>query len=99
VGLWALAAHRLTSLRHRSLWWCTTAAQVLVFLQVVSGVWTTVATDLQADDLHIAYGAAALIAVGVLYGYRHDLASRVYLLYGGGGLFIMGIGIRELFIG
>jgi hypothetical protein len=98
VGAWALAAHWLESLRHRALWWSTAVAEATVLLAVVTGVWVTASTEREADDLHVAYGAAALIAVGVLYGYRHDLRGRVHLLYGCGGLFIMGIGVRELFL-
>jgi hypothetical protein len=98
VGTWALAAHWLHALRHRVLWWCTAVAEATVLVAVVTGVVLTATTERQAQDLHVAYGAAALIAVGVLYGYRHDLRGRVHLLYGCGGLFIMGIGLRELFL-
>jgi hypothetical protein len=42
------------------------------------------------------YGFVAFIAVGILYSYRQQLRERVYLLYGFGGLFVMGLGIRAL---
>ena len=31
----------------------------------------------------------AIIAVGIIYSYRHQLRQRIYLLYGLGGLFVM----------
>ena len=41
----------------------------------------------------------ALASVGIIYSYRHQLAGRRYLLYGLGGLFLMGLGIRAMVIG
>ncbi len=40
----------------------------------------------------------AIIAIGIIYSYRHQMRHRLYLLYGFGGLFIMGLGIRALVI-
>ena len=45
------------------------------------------------------YGFVAIIAVGIIYRYRQQMASRLYLLYGFGGLFIMGLGIRAVLVG
>ena len=43
------------------------------------------------------YGFSAVIAVGILYSYRTSsfMRGKEYLLYGGGCLFIMGLGLRE----
>jgi hypothetical protein len=45
------------------------------------------------------YGFVAIIAVGIIYSYRAQLRDRLYLLYGLGGLFVMGLGIRALLVG
>jgi hypothetical protein len=34
--------------------------------------------------------------VAIIYSYRSQLRHRVYLLYGLGGLFVMGLGIRAM---
>ena len=54
--------------------------------------------DREPPELHALYGFAALAAVGIIYSYRHQLAGRVHLLYGGGGLFLMGMSIRAMVI-
>ena len=53
--------------------------------------------DLEAPRLHALYGFSAVIAVGILYSYRTStfMRGKEYLLYGGGCLFIMGLGLRE----
>jgi len=98
AGGWALAAHRWESLRTPALWWFTGVAQVLVVVQVIVGVALVNVEDVEAPQFHMLYGFSAVIAVAIVYSYRH-LAGKLYLLYGFGGLFIMGLGIRELFIG
>jgi len=55
--------------------------------------------DLKAPQFHMFYGFVAIMAVGIIYSYRQQLRRRLYLLYGGGGLFIMGLGIRALLVG
>jgi hypothetical protein len=37
--------------------------------------------------------------VAIIYSYRHQLEKYRYLLYGGGGLFLMGLGIRAMLVG
>jgi hypothetical protein len=99
AGLWALGAHWLAVLRTRALWWFVGLAQLAVFVQVASGV-TLVARDkLVAPEFHMFYGFVAIIAVGILYSYRQQLRHRIYLLYGLGGLFLMGLGIRAMLVG
>jgi len=99
VGLWALAAHYREDLRKPALWWATLAAELTVFVQVFLGVGVMRADDVEVDDLHALYGFSGIVAVGIIYSYRQQLAEKKYLLYGLGGLFIMGLGIRNMFIG
>jgi hypothetical protein len=98
AGVWALAAHRWHSLRSRALWWFTGIVQVAVFVQVVLGVALISTYELVAPQFHMFYGFVAIVAVGIIYSYRHDrfVRGKVYLLYGGGGLFLMGLGIRAM---
>ena len=98
VGCWALAAHWRPQLRVPALWWATGVAQVAVFVQVFLGVALMKKEGVELNDLHALYGFSGIVAVGVLYSYRQQLAEKKYLLYGLGGLFIMGLGIRALFI-
>lgn len=99
AGLWALGAARLPGLRTRALWWFTAVAEVAVFVQVCLGVGLVTAEDRQAEQFHMFYGFVALIAIGCLYAYRAQLRHRLYLLYGFGGLFVMGLGIRAMLVG
>ena len=99
AGVWALAAHRWPVLRSRALWWFTVVAEVAMFVQVGLGVALVSGEGIEAPQFHMFYGFVALIAIGVLYAYRAQLAHRLYLLYGFGGLFIMGLGIRALLVG
>jgi len=99
AGLWALAAHWLPSLRTRALWWFTVVVELSVFVQVAMGVGMVAGQGLKAPQFHMFYGFIAIIAVGIIYSYRQQLRTRLYLLYGGGGLFIMGLGIRALLVG
>ena len=98
AGLWALGAHRLPSLRTRALWWFTVAVEVAVFVQAGLGVGMVSGQKIDPPKFHLFYGFVAIIAVGILYSYRQQMRSRLYLLYGGGGLFIMGLGIRAMLV-
>ncbi len=99
AGVWALAAHRLESLRTRALWWFTLVAELAVFVQVALGVGMVSGQKMEAPQFHMFYGFVAIIAVGILYSYRQQLHHRLYLLYGFGGLFVMGLGIRASLVG
>jgi len=68
-------------------------------LQVVVGVILVASDEYVVARFHMFYGFVAIIAVGILYSYRAQLRSRLYLLYGFGGLFLMGLGIRALLVG
>jgi hypothetical protein len=101
AGAWCLLAHVEGRARHRLLWWAVIAAQVLVFVEVTLGVILMNVEDLEPPELHVLYGFSAIIAVAILYGYRSTsewVREREYLIYGLGSLFIMGLGIRELFL-
>lgn len=101
VGAWCLGAHYEERLRLRAIWAAVIVAQVLVFVQVALGVVLMNVDDLEPPDLHVLYGFSAIIAVALLYGYRSTsewVQERQYLVYGLGSLFIMGLGIRELFL-
>lgn len=98
AGLWALAAHWAPSVRGSALWWFTAAAEISIFVQVGLGVWLVAGHGREIDDLHMFYGFVAIIAVGIIYSYRQQLTTWLYLLYGFGGLFLMGLGIRALVV-
>lgn len=71
-----------------------------MFVQVALGVGMVAGQHLEAPQFHMFYGFVAIIAVGIIYSYRNQIARQyLYLLYGGGGLFIMGLGIRALLVG
>lgn len=99
AGLWALGAHAWAALRRRALWWFTAVAEVAVFAQVIMGVGLVAGEGLEAPEFHMFYGFVAIIAVGIIYSYRTQLEPHRYLLYGGGGLFLMGLGIRAMLVG
>jgi hypothetical protein len=99
AGLWSLGAHVMPALRTRALWWFTVAAELSVFVQVILGVWMVNKQKIEPPQFHLFYGFVAIIAVGIIYAYRMQLKHRLYLLYGFGGLFIMGLGIRAMLVG
>ncbi|MEY3506465.1 MAG: hypothetical protein RL691_183 [Actinomycetota bacterium] len=99
AGVWALAAHKIMPLRTRALWWYTGVAQFTIFVQVTLGVIMVNKEKLEFPAFHAFYGFVAIMAVAIIYSYRLQLKSRVYLLYGFGGLFLMGLGIRAMLVG
>lgn len=99
AGLWALSAHKLPQMRTRALWWYTGVAEFTVFVQVALGVTLVNKEKLEFPAFHAFYGFVAIMAIAIVYSYRAQLKSRVYLLYGFGGLFIMGLGIRAMLVG
>ena len=100
AGLWSLGAHFQPALRTRALWWFTVAAELTVFVQVALGVGLVAGQDMEAPQFHMFYGFVAIIAIGLIYSYKSQIARRyLYLLYGGGGLFLMGLGIRAMLVG
>ncbi len=99
AGIWALSAHKLVSLRTRALWWYTALAQFTMFVQVILGVIMVNRDKVVFPAFHAFYGFVGIIAIAIIYSYRAQLKGRVYLLYGFGGLFIMGLGIRAMLVG
>lgn len=98
AATWALLAHRWPEARRRELWWFTTAAQLSVLVQVTLGVIALQRDGVEASDFHMFYGFLTIASVGILYSYRQQLMEWQYLLYGFGGLFIAGLGIRSIFL-
>jgi hypothetical protein len=98
AGAWALGAHWVAGLRTRALWWFTVLVELAVFVQVGLGVGMVAGQKIQAPKFHMFYGFVAIIAVGILYSYRQQMRRWLYLLYGGGGLFVMGLGIRAILV-
>jgi len=96
AGLWALGANWIESLRTKALWWFTTAAELTIFVQVILGVSLVAGQGMKAPKFHMFYGFVAIIAVALIYSYRQQMAKHKYLLYGFGGLFLMGLGIRAM---
>ena len=99
AGIWALSAHKLVSLRTRALWWYTGVAEATMFVQVILGVIMVNRDKAVFPAFHAFYGFVAIIAIAIIYSYRAQIKGRVYLLYGFGGLFIMGLGIRAMLVG
>jgi len=99
AGIWSLSAHKLVSLRTRALWWYIGVAQATMFVQVILGVIMVNRDKAVFPAFHAFYGFVAIIAIAIIYSYRAQLKGRVYLLYGFGGLFIMGLGIRAMLVG
>ncbi len=99
AGLWSLGAHKIESLRTRALWWFTLLAELTMFVQVVLGVILVNKYKLEFPEFHAFYGFVGIIAIAIIYSYRNQMKHKLYLLYGCGGLFVMGLGIRALHVG
>ena len=99
AGIWALSAHKVVALRSRALWWFIAFTQLSVFIQVILGVIMVNRDKIEFPQFHAFYGFVAIIAIAIIYSYRAQLKSRVYLLYGFGGLFLMGLSIRAMLVG
>ena len=100
AGGWALAAQPWPRLRGRPLWAVIVLAQLTAFAQAITGTILIARDDLEPAPLHALYGFSAVIAVGILYSYRTSpfMKGKELLLYGFGCLFIMGLGIRNLYL-
>jgi hypothetical protein len=100
VGCWAVTAQYVSRFRHRTLWWATAVAQVSTLFVAGIGALIVNRNDVELDSFHALYGFSTIFAVAILYSYRTSpfVADKVYLLYGLGGLFIAGLGVRALFI-
>ena len=76
AGSWALAAHKVESLRSRALWWFTLLAELTVFVQVILGVIVVNKYKLEFPQFHAFYGFVAIIAVAIIYSYRNQMKHR-----------------------
>ncbi|MGI9604932.1 MAG: hypothetical protein ACR2P0_02215 [Acidimicrobiales bacterium] len=97
VGTWITAGHWAERVRSTSMWIAAHAVFVLVVTQVVVGAALTSGRTDEVDETHMFYGFLTFVAVGVIIGYR-QLSEYRYLLYGLGCLFVMGLGIRLVFL-
>ena len=98
AGAWCLGAHWVPALRVKALWVAVVVVQVTIFVQVALGVYMVAVQGIEAPGMHMFYGFISLVTVGILYAYRGQLRAQTYLLYGFGGLFLMGLGIRAMFL-
>ena len=101
VGVWALAAQYVPVLRLRLLWIMIVVAELLPFAIAFVGVLIVNRFGVKLDEQHALYGFSALITVGILYSYRGSpfVKDKRYLLYGFGSLFLMGLGLRAMYLG
>lgn len=99
AGVWCLGAHWIPALRVKALWWFVVFVEATIFVQVVLGVIMVAGQGFEAPQFHMFYGFVAIIAVAILYSYRNQMRAHQYLLYGFGGLFLMGLGIRAMLVG
>jgi hypothetical protein len=98
VGLWALGAHYDARFRHRLLWPATIVAEVTVLVQVGLGSALVAVQHHKVASFHALYGFSGFASVGILYSYRQQLKQHLHLLYGLGGLWMMGLAIRAMTI-
>lgn len=96
AGIAALVAWRRLERRGAWVWWATGTAEVMLLVQVLTGVALTSAGRYQAPRFHLFYGFVAFITVGLAYGYRASMRGRLEMFYGLIGLFLMGVGIRAV---
>ena len=99
AGVRSLQAHRNKLFRLPILSWLTAIAQIMVLAHLFSGVALASSENIEVPKFHLLYWSAAVLSVGVIYGYRNQLDNRRYLLYGFAGLFLMGLGIRSMLLG
>ncbi len=97
AGSWATLAHWLEPLRRDALWVVQNISHALVVIQVFVGSMLVGFGDIEADQTHMFYGFLTFVGVGLIIAYRH-LSEYRYLLYGVGGLFVMGLSIRALLL-
>jgi hypothetical protein len=73
-------------------------AELTIVVQVALGAALVGLQDVEVADFHAFYGFVALATVGIVYSYRQQVAAHLFLLYGLGGLFLMGLAIRAMTI-
>ncbi|CAG4904093.1 MULTISPECIES: hypothetical protein [Acidithrix] len=98
AGIWTLLAIRYPALRTRALWWFTIFVQGAIYVQVLTGIYLVASEHKKMIAFHPFYGFVAIIASGFLFAYRDSMRHRLYWLYGIGGLFVSGLGIRAYLV-
>ncbi len=98
AGGWALVAHHWLPLRMKALWIFTVIAQLVVTANVVMASVLLARYDWEFPELHMLYEFSGLVAIGIVYSYAQQMKARRFLIYGGGGLFLMGLALRSLFM-
>ncbi len=96
AGLWCLGAHWWAPLRVKAVWVAVVFVELTIFVQVALGVYMVAVEDISAPGMHMFYGFISVVTVAILYGYRNQVRAWQFLLYGFGGLFLMGLGIRAM---
>ncbi len=98
AGVWCLAAYRFARIRGRVMWSAVIVAQLTTFSQAIVGALLANRDEVELGDMHALYGFSAIIAVGIMYSYVTSpfLKGKELLLYGFGGIFIMGLGLRNM---
>ena len=96
AGLWVLAGHWVDAVRHRTMWWFVGAAQATIAIQVILGVVVRQVDSREASGLHMFYGFIAFATVGIIYSYRQQVEPWRHMLFGLGGLFLMGLALRSM---
>jgi len=101
MGVWCLVAYHVHALRGRPLWVGVIIAQLTTFVQAVVGAVLANRDGVELNDMHALYGFSAIIAVAIMYSYRTSpfMKGKELTLYGFGSLFIMGLGLRNLYLG
>ncbi len=100
AGLVMLAAWKLPAVRGKWNWWVTWIAQGTMLIQIALGITLISSEEYKGvPRFHMFYGFVAFLTIGVLSSYRKQLRARPVMLlglFGGAGLFIMGLGIRAI---
>tara|TARA_B100001758_G_scaffold245498_1_gene258628 strand:- start:126 stop:521 length:396 start_codon:yes stop_codon:yes gene_type:complete len=99
AGFWGVLLDRRSIQSTRFFWVAIIAAQIIVFVQAIIGVAIQSKENVEPNDFHYLYGFSMIIAIALLYGYRNTIGNKKFLLYGLGSFFIMGLGIRAMFLG
>lgn len=97
VAVWALLAHLDERFRRRSLWYATGLAQAIIAAHVLFAVIAQSQDDIEPGE-PLLYGLVAFMSCGMVFSYRSVMHDRPYLLYGLGGLWLMGLGIRAAYL-
>ena len=100
AGIACLVVFRWPRLAGRWVWGLVIVGQAIVFVQATLGTILSRRAGTELGDLHALYGFSAIVAVMIMYGYRTSpfLKGKELLLYGFGCLFVMGLGIRNLYL-